>query len=147
LVRREQTIVGLDSDNKRFCERNTASTGESMSNLVNKLLKEYREAHEPQPESETGSVMGLAISARRRQEETEHSIKLFLHENDYILYMAKQQRRTTKNDILRIKNELFFSKYKVDSTPEIIRRILRDEIADFDVAAYEKRKGIKPGDK
>jgi hypothetical protein len=143
LVKREQTAVGFDPENKRWLEKHTATTGESMSAFLNKVVMEYRDAHDQPMRDDSGSMISVAISARKKQEEVEHQTRLYLRENDYILYMAKQQRKTTKNDLLKIKDELFFSKYKVDTTAEVIKVILRDEIEKFDVETYEKKKGIK----
>jgi hypothetical protein len=143
LVKREQSAVGFDAENKRFLERHTATTGESMSDFINRRIVEWRNAN---PECVVGSD-GIPLSSpevlKARREADEHSIRLYLRENDHILYMGKVQRKTGKNDLLKIKDELFFSKYKVDTTSEIIKPILRDEIERFDVTAYEKKKGIK----
>lgn len=142
MAKREQTAVGLDPENKRYCERRTARTGESMSHLINHLLKKHREEN-----PETSDCNGIPLSTpelqKAKRDSDEHAIRLFLRENDHILYSGKVNRKTGKNDILKIKDELFFSKYKVETTSEIIKPILRDEIERFDVAAYEKKKGIK----
>jgi hypothetical protein len=142
LVKREQSAVGFDPDNKRFMERHTATTGESMADFLNKRIAEYREIHPEVATDEKGIPLSTPEALKARKDADEHSIRLFLRENDHLLYMGKVQRRTGKNDLLKIKDELFFSKYKVTTTSEIIKPLLRDEMEKFDVAAYEKKKNI-----
>lgn len=142
-MKREQSAVGFDPENKRWMERHTAATGESMADFVNKRIREYIETH---PEGTTdcdGVPLSTPEIVRAKREADEHSIRLFLRENDHLLYMGKAHKKTGKNDLLKIRDELFFSKYKVDTTSEVIKPILRDEIEKFDVAAYEKRRGLK----
>jgi hypothetical protein len=144
LGKREQSAVGFDPENKRWLEAHTATTGESMADFINKRIKEWREANpDLQRNSEGQIVVFDSASAKQKKEADEHSIRLFLRENDHILYNGKVQRKTGKNDVLKIKDEIFFSKYKVDTTVETIRPIFRDEIERFDTLAYEKKKGIK----
>jgi len=143
LVKRIQTAVGFDPINKMWLEKHTETTRESMSDFLNKRVDEYREANPDLPQSKEAIVVHSSAAAKRKSEADENAIKLFLRENDHILYLTTRQRKTTKSDLQKIKDELFFSKYKVDTTTEVIRTVLRDEIEKFDVAAYEKRKGIK----
>lgn len=143
MVKREQTAVGFDPENKRWMERHTASTGQSMSDFLNKRVVEWRESHPDITNTADGKTLSTPELKQAKREMTEHSIRLFLKENDHILYMAKVQHKTGKNDLLRIKDELFFSKYKVETTTEVIKPIFRDEIEKFDDVAYEKKKGLK----
>ena len=143
MVKREQSAVGFDPENKRWLERHTATTGESMADFLNKRIKEWRESNEEIMRDDQGKIIvHSSESAKKKREADEHAVRLFLKENDHILYMGKVQRKTGKNDLLKIKDELFFSKFKVDTTVEILKPILRDEIERFDTFAYEKKKGI-----
>lgn len=141
-MKREQSVVGFDSENKRWLERHTATTGESMSCFINKRVLEYRQANPDVLVGTDGVALSTPEQVRAKREADEHSIRLFLQQNEHILYMGKVKKKTGKNDILRIKDELFFSKFKVDATSEIIKPILRDEIEKFDAVSYEKRKGV-----
>jgi len=144
LVKREQSAVGFDAINKRWLERHTAVTGESMSDFINKRINEWRESHpDVQTDKDGVTIAATPEQMKLKREADEHSIRLFLRENDHILYMGKVQHKTGKNDLLKIKDELFFSKFKVDTTSLAIKPILRDEIERFDAVAYEKKKGIK----
>lgn len=142
MVKREQTACGFDPVNKRYMERHTAITGESMSDFLNKRVVEYRESHPELTTDVDGNPLTTSEVRHAKREAVEHGIRLFLRENDHILYMAKVQHKNGKNDLLKIRDELFFSKFKVDTTSEIIKPILRDEIEKFDVVSYEKKKGI-----
>lgn len=143
MVKREQTAIGVDPENKRWLERHTATTGESMSNFLNKRVVEWRESHPDITTGENGKPLTTTEARQAKREMTEHSIRLFLKENDHILYMAKVQHKMGKNDLLKIKDELFFSKYKVETNTEVIKPIFRDEIEKFDEVSYEKKKGLK----
>lgn len=144
MSKREQTALGVDPENKRWLEVHTATTGESMADFINKRIKEWREANPELKRDREGVIIATSIETTRKKiEADDHAIRLFLRENDHILYRGKVQHKTGKNELLKIKDELFFSKYKVDATTEIIKPILRDEIERFDTMAYEKKKGIK----
>lgn len=144
MSKREQTALGVDPENKRWLESHTATTGESMADFINKRIKEWREANPELRRDKEGIIIATSIeTTKKKMEADDHAIRLFLRENDHILYRGKVQHKTGKNELLKIKDELFFSKYKVDATTEIIKPILRDEIERFDTMAYEKKKGIK----
>jgi hypothetical protein len=115
-----------------------------MADFINKRIKEWREANPELRRDKEGIIIATSIeTTKKKMEADDHAIRLFLRENDHILYRGKVQHKTGKNELLKIKDELFFSKYKVDATTEIIKPILRDEIERFDTMAYEKKKGIK----
>lgn len=143
MVKREQSAVGFDPANKRFLEKRTATTGQSMADYINKLLDREREVSELEVVDKDGIPISTPAAIRAKRDADEHSIRLFLRENDHILYAGKAHKKTGKNDLLKIKDELFFSKYKVDTSSEVIKPVLRDEIEKFDQGAYEKKRGLK----
>jgi hypothetical protein len=147
MAKREQTAIGFDPDNIVWLRHRAATTGESMSEFLNKRVKEYREAYPDQDRVlvEQGILTTTAVSARASHDAIVEKIMAYFTENDHIMYNAKTQRKTTKQDLARIKEDLFFSKHKVDTTVEVIRPVLRDMMDTFDQKAYEKKRGIHKG--
>ena len=151
-TKRIQTCMGFDPDNKAFLEHRP----EGASEFVNRLIKAYRDKKtvqtavgndvtnpdvEPELKQTVSSIKEELI---RKKEEEEQKIRAYLRGASHILYMAKTQRKFTKQDLCRIKDELFFSKYNVDATVDQIRQILKSELDTFDVKAYEESRGILP---
>lgn len=133
MTRRIQSVVGFDPANKKFLEDHTENTGESMSEFINRLLDKCR-----------GKAPGeSSVTEVPKKDEMELKARLFLKENEHIVYRAKKQHKVAKQDILKLKDEMFFSKYKIDMTAFAIKAILRDAIEAFDVDEYEKSKNLK----
>jgi len=66
-------------------------------------------------------------------------IKAYFLDCPWIVYNAKTQRKFTKKDLCKIKDDLFWSKYNIDVTTIEIRTILKESIDAFDVESYLKR--------
>jgi hypothetical protein len=145
LTKRIQSAVGFDEENKLFCERHTLKTGQSMSDLINRLLKKYRDEDEEPITLPDGKVISQHVREQLSLVALEEQAREFLRENDHFLYQAKAKGKTGKNDLIHIRDQLFFSKFKVDLPTVALKNVLRDEIEKFDVVAYEKKKGLKKG--
>jgi len=78
----------------------------------------------------------------KKEQDDEVKTRAYLKDNAHIMYMAKTQRKFTKADLCKIKDELFFSKYNVDTNIQLIRKVLKEEMQKFDVKAYEQDRGI-----
>lgn len=115
-----------------------------MADFINKVVKEYR-AQKPD-EHEEGDVKptikNIVENSESKKEDDKIKIRAYFKDCPHIVYMAKTQRKFKKDDLCRIKEELFFSKYNVDTTIQEIRKVLKEELDVFDVDAYEKERGI-----
>ena len=78
----------------------------------------------------------------KKEQDDEIKTRAYLLDNDHIMYMAKTQRKFTKKDLCKIKDEIFFSKYNADVTVVTIRKVLKEELMKFDVSKYESDRGI-----
>jgi hypothetical protein len=127
-----------------------------MADWINAVIKAYRE------DESVRSALGNKVTTdeavkdkqallasrlddiKKKELEDEIKIRAYLADNAHIMYMAKTQRKFTKADLCKIKDELFFSKYNVDTTIQLIRKVLKEEMQKFDIKAYEKERGILP---
>jgi len=150
MTKRVASCIGWDDDNLRWLR----DRPEGMAEFLNRLVRAYRDKKSVQtavgndvvnPDTEVelrAAVVSVKEDIVKRQDEDEIKIRAFLRDNSHIMYMAKTQRRFKREDICRVKDELFFSKYNVDATTVEIRRILKDEMSKFDIEAYESERGI-----
>ena len=127
-----------------------------MADWINAVVKAYRE--DEKVRKALGTTVTTDEAAKEKSEllaarlddiakkdlEDEVKIRAYLTDNAHIMYMAKTQRKFTKADICKIKDELFFSKYNVDTNVQLIRKILKEEMQKFDVKKYEVERGILP---
>jgi hypothetical protein len=105
-----------------------------MSNYINRLIDDNR-GREP-------TITKKEPVVEQTAEEAEYKTRLFLKENSHIIYRCKVHRKTNRTELIKIRDELYYSKYQVEITVEKLRPILREEITKFDVSKYEKEKGI-----
>jgi hypothetical protein len=151
MVRRIATCMGIDPENKAYLE---SKEDISAAEFVNALIREYREKEgvrtavgeikreRPSPLSQ--DVVDKLEDPIAAKEEEMVKIHAWFRDNDHILYIAKTQRKFTKKDLCRIKDDLYFSKYNVDANLQQIRKVLKEEMEIFDVKAYEASRGILP---
>lgn len=147
---RRASCIGFDEDNLEWLRQRP----EGMAEFLNRLVRAYRNKKTVQSAvgngvSNTDEEVELRTTVARVKEEIvrskqeqEDKIRAYLRDFDHILYMAKTQRKFTKADLCRIKDELYFSKYNVDVTIDEIKKVLRSELDVFDVSEYEKKRGI-----
>lgn len=150
---RRQSCIGFDEDNLEWLRQRP----EGMAEFLNRLVRAYRNKKTVQsavgndvsnPDAETElrqAIASVKEDVVRSKQEQEDKIRAYLRDFDHILYMAKTQRKFTKADLCRIKDELYFSKYNVDVTLDEIRKVLKLEMETFDVKKYEEKKGIVRG--
>jgi hypothetical protein len=127
-----------------------------MADWVNAVIKAYREDEvvraalgetviTDEAAKDKESIVESRLEAiKDKEREDAVKVRAYLEDNAHIMYMAKTQRKFTKSDLCKIKDELFFSKYNVDTTVQVIRKVLKEEMTKFDVKAYEKERGILP---
>lgn len=152
MVRRIPSCVGFDEDNLVWLQNRP----ETMADWINSVIKEYRENEKVRKAlgktvttDEANKDKAALVESRlgeiaKKEQDDEIKIRAYLNDNPHIMYMAKTQRKFTKADICKIKDELFFSKYNVDTNLQTIRKVLKDEMPKFDVKAYERERGIIP---
>jgi len=150
--RRIPSCVGFDEPNLVWLQNRP----ESMADWINAVVKAYREDEKvrtalgttvttDEAATERASILAERLDdIERKDKEDEIKIRAYLLDNAHIMYMAKTQRKFTKADICKIKDELFFSKYNVETNVQLIRKILKEEMQKFDTKQYEKERGILP---
>jgi hypothetical protein len=140
--RRIPSCIGFDEENLEWLRKRE----EGMAEFLNTLVKDYRikkpDETEPEQDPETGVVSTIIVDREKQKQDDEVKIHAFFQDSPHIVYMAKTQRKFKRADICRIKEELFFSKYNVDATVSEIRKILKEEMSEFNVENYEKERGI-----
>jgi hypothetical protein len=146
-VRRIQACVNMDIENKEFA----SAQPDGQSEFMNMLIRGYRSNAAIRTMYEGERLKGITKGGTTEEAlqqiasakiEEEQKIRAYLHDMPHIIYMAKTQRKYTKADLCKIKDELYYSKYNVDATTDTIRRVLKEEISKFDVNAYEEDRGI-----
>jgi hypothetical protein len=146
---RIQTCMGLDSDNKDYLESRGVRTA---SEFVNWLIRRYREeesvrtsAGEPPAKSHGDKELVKSVALRAGDEDAENEIKIraYFLDKPAIIYLAIKERKHTKADICKIIDDLWFSKYEVDTTAAVVRRILKEEMSKFNVKEYEEKQHIR----
>lgn len=153
MVKRTASCIGFDEENLIWVR----TRPEGMAEWINKVIKAYREDPSvrsvignrvlPEAAVETNDRVALEerLAALKKVEaDDEIKIRAYLLDNKHIMYMAKTQRKFTKKDLCKIKDELFFSKYNLDTNTTIIRKVLKEEMGKFDVKAYEREIGKIP---
>lgn len=142
MVRRIQSCIGFDEDNLEWLRLQE----ESMADMLNRLVRQERKRqHEESEKTGVPPKTSERLEQLSRDKETEEQqIIAFFMDNPHILYMAKTQRKFTKKDLCKIKDELFFSKYNVETSVDTIKKVLRQELSKFDVKKYEEERGILP---
>ena len=150
MARRIPSCVGFDEANLVWLQNRP----ESMADWINSVVKAYREDEKVRVALGTIVTTDEAAADReailtsklddieKKDKEDEIKVRAYLHDNEHIMYMAKTQRKFTKADICKIKDELFFSKYNVETNVQLIRKVLKEEMQRFDVKKYELERGI-----
>jgi len=150
MVRRITSCIGFDNDNLVWLQ----ARPEGMSEWINCIIKIYREDDKvrkvignnvvtPELEAERRRLLESNLTELARKDiEDAILIRAYLLDNAHIMYMAKTQRKFTKKDLCKIKDEIFFSKYNADVTVVTIRKVLKEELMKFDVSTYEQERGI-----
>lgn len=150
MAKRIPSCIGFDHDNLRWLK----DRPEGMAEFLNRLVRAYRDkktvqtavgndVSNPAAELELKStVASVKEDIVKSLEEDDIKIHAFLKDNSHIMYMAKTQRKFTRTDLCKIKDELYFSKYNVDATLTQIRTALKEEMAIFNVEEYESARGI-----
>lgn len=150
MAKRIASCIGFDDDNLRWLR----DRPEGMAEFLNRLVRAYRDKKTVQtavgndvsnPASELelrSTVASVKEEIVKSMDDDEVKIHAFLQDNSHIMYMAKTQRKFTRTDLCKIKDELYFSKYNVDATLTQIRKVLKEEMAAFNVDDYERERGI-----
>ena len=152
MARRVPSCVGFDEPNLVWLQNRP----ESMADWINAVVKAYREDEKVRKAlgntvttDEVAAERATIVASRlddieKKDAEDKIKVRAYLQENDYIIYMAKTQRKFTKADLCKIKDEIFFSKYNVETNVQLIREVLKEEMQKFDVKNYELERGIIP---
>ena len=150
MVRRITSCIGFDHDNLLWLQ----SRPEGMSEWINRIIRVYRSDENvrkvignnvitPELEAENKKILEDSLDdIAKKERDDEIMVRAYLLDNSHILYMAKTQRKFTKKDLCKIKDEIFFSKYNADVTVVTIRKVLKEELMKFDVEAYKTERGI-----
>jgi len=138
MERKINTCVCFTKEDLESLRKHSEETGESASLFLRRLLKEWRVANDSIKER---PVETLSVT-KENYDEIRDKIKAFLAQREYIVYAAKAHQRLSRKDLGKIKDELFFSEFQVDTTIEVIRPVLREAMAGFDVRSYEIKQGI-----
>jgi len=149
-MRRIPSCIGFDEDNLIWLQART----EGMAEWINRVTRAYREDEKvrqaignnvvtEQMEAERRKHLDESIGELARKDKDDAvKIRAYLLDNPHIMYMAKTQRKFTKKDLCKIKDEIFFSKYNADVTIICIRKVLKEELSTFDINKYELERGI-----
>jgi hypothetical protein len=125
-----------------------------MSEWINRVIRIYRTDEKvravignnvitPEMEDEKRKLVEASLDdIEKKNQDDEIKTRAYLLDNAHIMYMAKTQRKFTKKDLCKIKDEIFFSKYNADVTVVTIRKVLKEELMKFDVTEYQKAHGI-----
>lgn len=150
MARRITSCIGFDQDNLLWLQ----ARSEGMSEWMNRVIRAYRDDENvrkaignnvvtPEMEIERRKALEASLDELAKKEQNDEvKIRAYLLDNPHIMYMAKTQRKFTKKDLCKIKDEIFFSKYNADVTVISIRKVLKEELMTFDVNKYEKERGI-----
>jgi len=150
MVRRITSCIGFDQDNLVWLQ----DRQEGMSEWINRIIKAYRTDEKvravigntvitPEAAEEKRKLLEASLDEiAKKEQDDEIKTRAYLLDNDHIMYMAKTQRKFTKKDLCKIKDEIFFSKYNADVTVVTIRKVLKEELMKFDVSKYETDRGI-----
>lgn len=139
MVRRVQSCINLDAENKEYL----SSKSEGASEFINRLVKRYRESEEARKaignlEPETQAMDEIVRTTKKEQEENEVKIRAFFMDRPDIIYGIVKGAPPTSKQFQRIKDQLEWSKYEVRTDCDTIKRIIRDIKKTFDIKEYEK---------
>lgn len=150
MARRITSCIGFDQDNLIWLQ----ARPEGMSEWINRVIRVYRDDENvrkaignnvitPEMEEQRKKILEESLDdIAKKDQDDEIKIRAYLLDNAHIMYMAKTQRKFTKKDLCKIKDEIFFSKYNADVTVVTIRKVLKEELMKFDVENYQKEHGI-----
>jgi len=142
---RKNTCIGLDEDVMDYLKKQEVS----MAQFINSLVRMYRDKDDAARKAFGEIKVINPISDNVMKELVNEDvtgkldrgvkIRAYFLDCPWIVYNAKTQRKFTKTDLCKIKDDLFWSKYNIDVTTLEIRTILKESIDAFDVESYLKR--------
>lgn len=138
MSRRIPSCINFDPENLDYLRQRPEGMAEFLNTVIGGLRGEQTIKNVELKER----VEKVVENVEKQKVDDTVKIRAYFKDAPHIIYMAKTQRKFNKSDLCRIKEELFFSKYNVDATIQEIRKVLKDEIDQFDVENYEKERGI-----
>jgi hypothetical protein len=141
MVRRVQSCINLDAENKDYL----GSKPEGASEFINRLVKRYRESEEArkaignlEPVDTKEAMEEIIKMTKKEQEEAEVKIRAFFVDRPDIIYGIIKGPPPTSKQFQRIKDQLEWSKYEIRTDCDTIKRIIRDIKKTFNVREYEQ---------
>lgn len=146
-MRKIQACVNMDEENLKWLRDGDKGISPFINDLVTILRKDTELLKTINDKTKEAEVTPETIVAARKlmeqeREDREVKVKAYFADNPHILYMAKTQRKFKRADLCRIKEDLYFSKYNVDVGIDVIKKVLKPLIDEFDVKKYEEERGI-----
>lgn len=147
-TRRIQSCINMDEDNIKWLKKQERGISKTVNDIV-KVLREnadllitVKSRVVKEGEEITEATLAANAILLKTEHERHEKIRAFFRDQKHLVYLAKTQRKFSKAHLCRIKDELYYGKYNLLVNVDEIRKVLKEEMDTFDVAAYEKERGI-----